>query len=75
MDKLEQRIIEKFGTQREFARACKVSEASVSRMLRGMRSWRAETIWKAAEILDIPDNEIKAYFFDRVVANKATEDA
>lgn len=74
MDKLTERVKDKFGTQKEFAKACGTTDASVSRMLRGQRAWRAELIWKAAEVLEIPDNEIKAYFFDREVAKRATED-
>lgn len=73
MDKLAERIRERFSTQREFAKACGMTESSVSRYLNGERKWGAEKIWKAAEVLDIPDNEIRSYFFDRKVAVKATE--
>lgn len=75
MDKLTERIKDRFGTQKAFAEACGTTESSVSRMLSGSRTWKAETVWKAAEVLGIPDNEIRSYFFDRAVAIKATEDA
>lgn len=75
MNKLAERIKDKYSTQKAFAEACGVTESSVSRFLNGSRTWKAEQIWKAAEVLDIPDDEIRSYFFDLEVAKKATEDA
>lgn len=75
MNKLEERVKAKFSTQRAFAKACGMTESAVSRYLNGERKWKAEQMFKAAEVLDIPDNEIRSYFFDRKVAVKATEEA
>lgn len=74
MDKLAERIKDKYGTQKAFAEACGTTESNISRMLNGSRTWKAEMMWKAAEVLDIPDDEIRSYFFDRKVALKATEE-
>lgn len=65
----------KYGTQRDFAKACGISEASVSRFIAGQRSWRGETVIKAAKLLDIDGDEIDTYFFPSLFAKKAKETA
>lgn len=69
--KLKARIAEKYGTQQDFAKACGVSVASVSRFLKGERSWRGETVIKAARLLEIDGNEIDVYFFPGLFAKGA----
>lgn len=69
--RLKQRIETKYGTQKEFAKACGVSDASVSRFLAGGRSWRGETVIKAARLLEIPGDEIDSYFFPQLFAKEA----
>lgn len=70
--KLKSKIAEKYGTQQDFAKACGVSDASVSRFLNGTRAWRGETVIKAAKLLEIDGNEIDSYFFPNLVAKKGT---
>lgn len=69
--KLKNRIAEKFETQQEFAKACGVTDASVSRFVSGQRGWKYETISKAAELLGIDAGEMDAYFFPQALAKKA----
>jgi len=75
MDKLKAKILERYETQREFAKALGVPDSNLSRMLRGERGWKPETVWRAADLLGIPDNEIRSYFFTPTVAKNAKEKA
>lgn len=75
MDKLKAKIAEKFKTQGEFAKAVGVTDSSVSRLLRGERMWRITTVYKAAEVLGIPDDEIRDYFFASDFAKRRKETA
>jgi hypothetical protein len=61
--KLLGRIVEKFGTQMRFADAMQMSERSVSLKMNGLRPWKQTQIAKACSLLDIPEEEIGAYFF------------
>lgn len=72
MEKLKRRIKDRFRTQREFAKAVGMTETSLSRHLRGERSWKAVDVLKVAEVLEIPDSEVRSYFFESPVAIKAT---
>lgn len=69
--KLKNRIAEKYGTQQEFAKACGITDASVSRFVSGQRPWKGETILKAAKLLDIDVGEMDAYFFPQALAEMA----
>jgi len=62
-DKLKARIIEKFGDQRKFAQAIGISEPTLSKYLSTGRDWKGSSIIKAIRALEIPDNEVDAYFF------------
>ena len=67
--KLKARILEKFGTQGEFAKAIGMSKATLSRHLGGSRSeWKGRHIINAIRALEIPDSEVDAYFFTPAVA-------
>ncbi len=68
---LKNKIESVYGTQREFAKACGVTESSVSRFLNGTRAWRGETVIRAAKLLGINGDEIEAYFFPHLLAKKA----
>ena len=63
-DKLEARIAEKFGTQKAFAAAIGTSRSAICRYLKEGRDWRGSTLMKAVRLLEIPHEEIEAYFFE-----------
>lgn len=69
-DKLRDRIIERFGTQKAFAEAIGIPNSTLSRYLNVGRNWRGETLIKAVRLLDIPDDEIDGYFFEPRVAKR-----
>lgn len=60
-------IVEKYGTQANFARALGISERSLSLKLTGKRPWKQPQISRACELLGIADNEIQLYFFAIIV--------
>lgn len=60
---LDGRIVQMFGTQRNFAKAMGLSERSLSLKRSGIRPWTQPQIDKACNILNIADNEIHSYFF------------
>lgn len=64
-NKLKGRIIEKCGTQKEFAKAEQMSENSLTAKLQNKRTWTQEEIDKAVTILEIVPTEICEYFFCR----------
>lgn len=63
-EKLEARIIEKYGTQKAFAEKIGVRRSTLSRYLSSGRDWRGSSLIKAVRALDIKDDEIDSYFFD-----------
>lgn len=63
LNKLKGRIIEKFGTQGNFAKAMKMSERTLSLKLDNQVDWKQSEIVKACELLEIPKEEIADYFF------------
>lgn len=63
LNKLKGRIIEKFGTQGNFAKAIGMSERTVSLKLDNQVDWKQSEIVKACELLEIPKEEIADYFF------------
>lgn len=63
LNKLKGRIIEKFGTQGNFAKAMGMSERTVSLKLDNQVDWKQSEIVKACELLEIPKEEIADYFF------------
>lgn len=67
--KLRGRIIEKYGSQSSFARAMGWSERTLSLKINNLRAWTQKDIMKAAELLDIPEDEIQDYFFKQKVQN------
>ncbi|WP_300259388.1 DUF739 family protein [Clostridium sp.] len=66
-DKLRGRIIERFRTQREFARALQVSERTLSLKLNNKIFFSQDEIKKASELLNISLEEIQIYFFRKKV--------
>ena len=61
--KLQGRIIEKFGTQADFARAIGRSQPTVSRKMNGKTEWTQKDMAKICDVLDIQDWDMSAYFF------------
>lgn len=61
--KLLGRIVEKVGTQSNFAEKMELSERTISLKLNGKVGWKQSEIAKACQVLDISDREIPAYFF------------
>lgn len=62
--KLRGRIVEKFGTLGEFAKAMEWSERTNSLKMNGIREWKQSEIITASRLLDIKPEEIDVYFFD-----------
>lgn len=65
--RLSGKIVEKYGTQHNFAIAMKLSERSLSLKLNGKVGWKDSEIWKAIQLLDIPVEKIHLYFFKEKV--------
>ncbi|HDG6063125.1 TPA: DUF739 family protein [Staphylococcus aureus] len=65
--RLSGKIVEKYGTQYNFAIAMKLSERSLSLKLNGKVAWKDSEIWKAIQLLDIPVEKIHLYFFKEKV--------
>lgn len=63
--KLRGRIIEIFGTQRDFAEALGVSPQTITCKMKGYVEWSQEDIAKVIEILNIDPREIHVYFFTK----------
>lgn len=62
--KLRGRIRTYFTTQAAFAQALGISVCTLSQKLNGLSEWTAKEIRKACELLEIPPEEIPAYFFN-----------
>lgn len=65
--KLSGRIVEKFGTQYNFAIAMGISERSLSLKLNNRVDWRSKEITKACQELGIRNDELSEYFFKQNV--------
>lgn len=64
--KLKGKIIEKYGTHRDFAKELNMSHVSLSYKLTGKRQFTSSEIYKCAELLQIPLNEIADYFLTKI---------
>ena len=67
-EKLKARILEKYSNQKNFAEAMEMSESTLSRYLAGDNEWKASTMIKAAELLEIPAEQVGTYFFETKVS-------
>lgn len=65
--RLSGKIVEKYGTQYNFAIAIGLSERSLSLKLNNRVGWRDEEIERAVQLLGLDINDIPAYFFTKVV--------
>lgn len=61
--KLKGRIIEKMGSQTNFAKALGVSDRTLSLKMRNKVVWRQDEIAKAMDLLSIPSDIVTEYFF------------
>lgn len=64
---LNGKIVEKYGTQYNFAVALGISERSLSLKLNNKVSWKDKDINKAIKLLDIPIEDMYKYFFKQKV--------
>ena len=69
-EKLEARIIEKFGTQKDFADALGIHKSTLSRYISDGHDWKGSTLIKAIRLLEIPEDQIDGYFFAPRVPQK-----
>lgn len=65
--KLLGRIVEKYGTQGNFARAMGMSERSLSLKVTNKVPFKQPEITKASSLLGINDADIPSYFFALLV--------
>ena len=65
--KLRGRIVEKYGSQTAFADAVGNSVSFISQYMKGRKQLDQATMSKWIDALDIPDDEIRAYFFTKKV--------
>lgn len=61
--KLNGKIIEKYGSRREFAKAFGVSLQTISQKLNNKVRFSSDDMVKASELLGFPPEEISSYFF------------
>lgn len=71
--KLRGRIKEKLGTEKEFAHKIGRTQNYVSSVFRNVSYFYQRDIDAGAEVLDIPQDEIGAYFFTKQVHKSETE--
>lgn len=67
--KLRGRIVEKCGTQQEFAKTMGMSERTVSLKMQGKIPWKQTDIMKALDVLDLDASDVQDYFFAVEVQN------
>lgn len=63
--KLRGRIVEKCGTQEEFAKRINKDRSSINLTLNNKRDFTQKEIVAACDVLDISNNDIGQYFFAR----------
>ena len=65
--KLRGRIIEKYGSQIEFANKMGTSERTLSLKLNNKMAWKQNEICKAIQLLELDVKDIQGYFFTNEV--------
>ncbi len=70
--KLRGRIKEKFGTEKEFARALNISYATLNKKLNNIYDFSQTEIAKSVRLLMIEEKEISNYFFYIISCENAT---
>lgn len=72
--KLRGRITEKVGSLTKFCELTGISNTSLHDRLNNRLVFTQSEIYKAIEVLDIPDNEISLYFFNEKVRQSEFEE-
>ena len=67
--KLRGRIVEKYGSQMEFAKAMNWSERTLSKKINGKIPWKQTDICIALKLLELSEDDIQEYFFTVKVQN------
>ncbi len=67
--KLRGKIVEKYGSQTEFAKAMSWSDRTLSCKMNGKIPWKQTDICSAIELLGLSGNDIQEYFFSMKVQN------
>lgn len=67
--KLRGRIIEKYGSQSDFAKALGCSERTLSFKMTGKRPWKQTEIVSAIKLLELTEDDIQDYFFALEIQN------
>lgn len=62
-NKLKGRIVEKFDTQKNFAKALGVSPGTLSQKLKNKRKLSREEIARWCDLLEISNENLPSYFF------------
>lgn len=65
--RLKGKIVEKYGTQANFAKALGVTEPVLSLKMNNKTKFNSDDIIKMANLLEISPNEIGVYFFTKIV--------
>ena len=65
--KLKGTIVEKYGTQSNFATVIGLSERTLSNKLNSKKPFKQPEISFICSLMDIPDEEIPQYFFAKKV--------
>lgn len=68
-NKLRGRIVEKYGSQTEFAKAMKWSARTLSKKINGKIPWKQTDICTAIQLLGLSEEDIQEYFFTIKVQN------
>ena len=63
--KLEGRIVEKFRTRENFAKALGITNRTIYEKLNNKTIWKQPEISKAMELLSISGEDIELYFFKK----------
>ena len=62
---LKSRIIQVYGSQKEFAKALRINESTLSKKMNGVSFFDQNEIDSAVSLLGIPREEIVKYFFTK----------
>ena len=65
--KLRGKIVEKYGTQSNFATVIGLSERTLSNKLNSKKPFKQPEISSICSLMNIPDEEIPQYFFAKKV--------
>ena len=63
-NKLRGRIVEKYGSQTEFAKAMNWSERTLSKKINGKISWKQTDICAAIKLLELSEDDIQQFNWD-----------